>query len=457
MNRVMDRIRDNKASLLVGFFRILLYLFLLIAFFFFMSINNPFLLHINRTMATTLLIYIVLSVMTHAIYGGYDVGRRKSKPVISSMIGAAVLTDAVTFVQVHIMNMHDEGTWFSTILPDLLWLTACIAVQSLMIILMVRLGNTLYFHFTPPRKCLLILGSPSAHDALHSKIGRYKLQWKITDTVLYNVPDLEEQIRNADVVFLDRLPATAEPVILNFCYRYGRDVLCLAQLSDIMLSNARTAIVDDALFLEMDHSRATFNQRLLKRSGDIILSGLAIVITLPLMLLIAAAILTEDGHNPIFTQERLTLDGRTFRIRKFRTMTPDASVAPVQSSITTDDPRITKVGKLLRHWRLDELPQFFNIFIGEMSLVGPRPEMLSNIRQYKEELPDFVYRERMKAGLTGYAQIEGRYNTTPDDKLMMDLQYIESFSVWLDIKLILRTFTVFTKKDSTQGFSGRQR
>ena len=122
------------------------------------------------------------------------------------------------------------------------------------------------------------------------------------------------------------------------------------------------------------------------------------------------------------------------------------------TSATENDPRITRIGSFLRRYRLDELPQFWNILIGDMSLVGPRPEMMSNVIRYKMELPSFVYREKMKAGLTGYAQIEGRYNTSAEDKLMLDMMYIESFSIWLDIKLIMRTLTVLTKSDSTQGF-----
>jgi lipopolysaccharide/colanic/teichoic acid biosynthesis glycosyltransferase len=124
----------------------------------------------------------------------------------------------------------------------------------------------------------------------------------------------------------------------------------------------------------------------------------------------------------------------------------------VQVSVSVDDPRITKVGAFLRRYRLDEIPQFFNILIGDMFVVGPRPEMMANVARYKMNLPSFVYREKMKAGLTGYAQIEGRYNTSAEDKLMLDMMYIESFSIWLDVKLILRTVTIFLKKDSTQGF-----
>jgi len=236
------------------------------------------------------------------------------------------------------------------------------------------------------------------------------------------------------------------------CYDDRKDVMCKAQLQDIMLCNANPAIVDDAAFLAMEYNKITAFQRFFKRAGDIAVSACALVLLSPFIALISLLIKAEDGGPVIFRQSRLTADGQTFVIRKFRTMTPHSEHDPVQVSITVDDPRITKVGAFLRRFRLDEIPQFYNILKGDMSLVGPRPEMLSNIAQYKTQLPSFVYREKMKAGLTGYAQIEGRYNTSAEDKLMLDMMYIESFSIWLDIKLLLRTFTVFTKKDSTQGF-----
>ena len=173
----------------------------------------------------------------------------------------------------------------------------------------------------------------------------------------------------------------------------------------------------------------------------------------PFFAVISILIKAEDHGPVIFSQPRVTADGRTFIIRKFRTMIPQSSQTDIQVSVAVDDPRITRIGSFLRRYRLDELPQFFNILIGDMSLVGPRPEMMANVARYKTKLPAFVYREKMKAGLTGYAQIEGRYNTSAEDKLMLDMMYIESFSVWLDIKLLLRTFTVLLKKESTQGFT----
>ena len=159
----------------------------------------------------------------------------------------------------------------------------------------------------------------------------------------------------------------------------------------------------------------------------------------------------------IFRQKRMTVGGRVFTISKFRTMQPSAAKEEHPVPVGESDERITRVGRVLRRFRLDELPQFWNILRGDMTLVGPRPEMLENIERYKRELPAFAYREKMKAGLTGYAQIEGRYNTTPEDKLMLDLMYIENFSMWEDVKLIFRTLTVFFKPDSTKGFARAQR
>ena len=148
----------------------------------------------------------------------------------------------------------------------------------------------------------------------------------------------------------------------------------------------------------------------------------------------------------------MTIRGRIFTICKFRTMKRDASLHDTQVSSEVNDPRITRTGRVLRRFRLDEIPQFINVLRGEMSLVGPRPEMLANVERYKIEFPAFAYREKMKAGITGYAQIEGRYNTTAEDKLMLDLMYIEEYSFWLDIKLLFQTFMVLFKKDSTEGF-----
>ncbi|MEG2081456.1 MAG: sugar transferase, partial [Oscillospiraceae bacterium] len=182
-----------------------------------------------------------------------------------------------------------------------------------------------------------------------------------------------------------------------------------------------------------------------------IISFVALILTSPIMAVCAIAIKAEDGGKVFFKQKRATKDGNVFSVYKFRTMKEKNSI---NKSVTADDDRITKVGKYLRKFRVDELPQIINIFKGEMSVVGPRPEMLENVDQYTENLPEFSYRLRVKAGLTGFAQIAGKYNTSPKDKLVMDLMYIEKYSVWQDIKLMFQTITVFLKaSDSTEAFN----
>ncbi len=168
------------------------------------------------------------------------------------------------------------------------------------------------------------------------------------------------------------------------------------------------------------------------------------------MVISAIAIKCEDHGSIFFRQKRMTKNGRIFKVLKFRTMKEENSV---NKSVSANDDRITKVGGILRKFRIDELPQLLNILMGDMTLVGPRPEMLENVAEYTAALPEFSYRLRAKAGLTGLAQISGKYNTSPKDKLVLDLMYIENFSIWSDIKIIFQTITVFFKAaDSTEAF-----
>ena len=444
-----------KSDLAIGAATVLLYGMLAAVFFACLSIPNIFLRRLNRTFATTLLTFGVLIVAMHAVYGGFDVGRKKSKPVISALVTGTVVTDLVAYLQMEIMNVNENYNSHLILFGrDFLYLLLAMALQVGIIILFVRVGNDLYFRFNPPRRALLIIGSPDQEEELRAKISRYRLQWSVEDCALYSAPDLRERISLAEVVFLGQIPQTDKAIILKMCYDLRKDILCKAQLQETILCNSRPAIVDDAPFLEMEFYKMSFFQRAVKRMGDIVISLFSLAVLSPLMGIIALAIKAEDRGPVFFRQSRLTIRGKEFTIWKFRTMSVQTDHTV---STAIGDPRITRVGRVLRRFRMDEIPQFLNVLKGEMSLVGPRPEMLSNIERYKESYPDFAYREKMKAGITGYAQIEGRYNTTPEDKLMLDLMYIESFSVWLDIKLLMRTATVVFKKESTQGFTSPQR
>ena len=193
-------------------------------------------------------------------------------------------------------------------------------------------------------------------------------------------------------------------------------------------------------------------QLLIKRVMDLVLCLVAMIPAAPIMLLLALAIKLEDGGPVFYKQARMSLDGKVFKILKFRSMIEDAEKNGQSIPAVGHDPRITKVGRFIRATRLDELPQLLNIIKGDMSLVGPRPERLEHVVQYTQQVPEFEFRTKVKGGLTGYAQIYGKYNTSPYDKLRLDMMYIENYSLMLDVKLILLTLRIIFSKDSTEGF-----
>lgn len=195
---------------------------------------------------------------------------------------------------------------------------------------------------------------------------------------------------------------------------------------------------------------------IVKRFFDIVLSAFTLVVLSPLFVLVALAIKHEDGGPVFFRQERCTLGGKKFMILKFRSMIVDAEKDGRPHPVTEDDDRITKVGKIIRACRIDELPQLINILKGDMSIVGPRPERVEHVERYKAAIPEFAFREKMKGGLTGYAQVYGKYNTTALDKLKLDLMYITNYSLVLDVQIIFETVKILFQKESTEGFSEEQ-
>ena len=251
---------------------------------------------------------------------------------------------------------------------------------------------------------------------------------------------------------LNDVPAQIRNDILKFCYTNEIRVYATPKLSDIIMGGAEEISLFDTPIVLIKGTGLNLEQRFAKRAMDIILSSIAMIVAAPIMLIVAIAIKLEDGGPVFFKQKRATINGKTFEILKFRSMIVDAEKFGEVIPATDYDPRITKVGKVIRATRLDELPQIINILKGEMSIVGPRPERIEHVEKYSKEIPEFSYRLKVKGGLTGYAQIYGKYNTSAYDKLRLDLMYIEKYSVLLDIKLILMTLQIMLRKESTEGF-----
>ena len=227
--------------------------------------------------------------------------------------------------------------------------------------------------------------------------------------------------------------------MLQYCCGQRQRVYIAPLLSDILIRGADEIRLFDTPLILCRNEGLTIGQRFVKRLFDIVISSLMLLPAAPIMLICALAVHLEDGGSVFFRQKRLTRDGAEFDVLKFRSMIPDAEADGRAVLAAEQDERITKTGRILRHFRLDELPQLLNILRGEMSLVGPRPERPELAAEYAKKYPEFPYRLQVKAGLTGYAQVTGAYDTEPIDKLKMDLMYIEEYSLLLDIQILLLT------------------
>lgn len=443
----MKKILKKLDKSLMAALKIILYVLLMAIFFVVMSVENKPLLIVSRTMGITLLTFTIVGMLFLRIYGGYDIGRKKSKPIIYALFLTVVFTDIITYVEVMIMN---------TITPDirafritsLEWLLLTMVIQIVVIILFAYGGNAFYFYLHDPELCCVIASSKEGISRVVRGIHKYKKQYKIEHIVHYQKKNLKQYIDQVETVFICEVPGAEREEIINYCYENRKNIYFTPEIADVVESNAENYLLDDISVFNYNVKSLSLEQRFVKRLMDLMLAFVMVVISSPVWIISAVSIKLHDHGSILFKQKRATLNGRVFDVYKFRTMKENVE----NRSVTKDDDRITPPGKILRKIRMDELPQLLNIIKGDMSFVGPRPEMLENVDAYTEELPEFKYRLRVKAGLTGYAQIAGKYNTSPKDKLMMDLLYIEKYSVWKDIQLLFQTAIVFLKADSTEAF-----
>lgn len=259
-------------------------------------------------------------------------------------------------------------------------------------------------------------------------------------------------IKQVDHVFIcSNISSEEKSIVFSYCMAKDTDVFIIPDLFDISMKNSRISQFDDIPTFRVNSIGITPEQKLLKRLFDIAFSFIAIIVLSPLMIIIAIAIKVSSKGPVLFKQERVTQNNKLYNLYKFRTMIKDAEKLTGPVLATEKDSRITAIGLFLRATRLDEIPQFFNVFLGDMSIVGPRPEREFFIEQFKKELPEFEYRVAVKAGITGLAQVMGKYTTTPEDKLRYDLLYIRNYSFGLDLQLLLQTVRIALTKESSSG------
>ncbi|MBQ9926509.1 MAG: sugar transferase [Lachnospiraceae bacterium] len=394
-------------------------------------------------------IYFVLLFFFFHTYGGLKVGYLKPMEVFFSQVFSLLFVNVITYLQISLMN-----NW----LVKAEYFVGATLLQFIIAGLWIFICNMLYRKVFPPRKMLLVYGERSIDDILR-KFATRKDKYNIVSCINISegVDKIKEEIgeRFGAVVLWD-IPTEDRNKLLKYCYGQSIRVYMMPKIPDVLVQGSDQLHLFDTPILLTREYALTVEQRMTKRFIDVVCALLLIVITSPIMLLTAICIKCYDKGPVFYKQVRCTMGGKEFWIMKFRSMRVDAEKDGVARLAAKNDSRITPIGKFIRAVRIDELPQLFNILSGDMSFIGPRPERPEIIKQYVEEMPEFVFRMKVKAGLAGYAQVYGKYNTTPYDKLKLDLSYIENYSVWLDIKLMLLTLKILIKAESTEGVESSQ-
>lgn len=398
--------------------------------------------------------YGLILLCLSAMYGGMRLGYLRNSELIFSQLFATVL--ALMFIYVELSIMAHQ--------PFVLKVFIMMLVeQTITVVIYTNIANRIYRSIFPPRKLLLIHGERPIED-IYNKFESRKDKYSIEKTLCIRegldricqeiVNSYEKGECNAVVVW--DVSTAERNSILKFCYARSIRIYIMPKITDVILAGAEELhIFDSPLLLTREYS-LSMEQRFIKRTIDIVCSLILLILTSPIMLITAVAIKVYDGGPVLYKQVRCTRNQREFYIMKFRSMRTDAERDGVARLAQKHDSRITPIGKFIRTCRIDELPQLVNIFLGDMSFIGPRPERPEIIREYVEVMPEFVYRMKVKAGLAGFAQVYGKYNTSPYDKLKLDLIYIENYSVWLDLKLMLLTLKVLFWPDSTEGVECEQ-
>ncbi|MGN0630435.1 MAG: sugar transferase [Ruminococcus sp.] len=377
-----------------------------------------------------IIIYVILMLLFSNVFGGLRTGYLRRTDTFYSQTLSMICVNIVTYFQISLIARD-----FTAPLPMLLLTIADIAVLPVWIIV----TNKLYFSMFPPRRLVIIYGDRTAAE-LVAKMSRRVDKYMICESVSadHSFSEMQEAVDKYEGVILCDMPGQIRNDILKYCFAQKKRVYVAPKISDIIIRGAEEIRLFDTPLLLCRNGGLSPEQRFVKRLFDLLFGIIAGLFFLPIGIVIAVLIKAEDGGPVFYKQKRLTLDDKVFYVYKFRSMIQNAEQHGAQLA-TEDDSRITKVGKVLRKCRLDEIPQIINILGGDMSVVGPRPERPELARQYEKEMPEFDFRLRVKAGLTGYAQVTGLYDTAPLDKLKMDMMYIEQYSLLLDLRIIMMT------------------
>lgn len=419
------------------------------------NVFNPMLYPAFVNKGNIMIIGLYIGLMMTLIYtmGGYKIGVYRNKSVILSQTLGYLMANFFFWIIIILM----VGTLYKIgeITAALLLISLFQIVGTALLVNLLEL----IFHKAFKPKAMIILYEEKPNRRFAKKLNTREDKFNVLGEMKLEENWQEELLKLEDymAVLLYNVSSPLRNDVLKFCYQNGIRVYLVPKIADILVRNASESNFFDTPLYMVNEVDVTYGQIAAKRICDIILSLIAIILTSPVMLIAAIAIHKYDGGPVFFRQKRCTRNGRVFEILKFRSMIVDAEKDGKARLATENDDRITPVGHFIRKTRIDELPQFFNILKGDMSFVGPRPERPEIVAEYEKEFPEFDLRMKVKAGLTGYAQVYGKYNTTAYDKLKLDLIYVQKYSLLMDLRLIFMTVKVIFMKESTEGLDDGER
>ncbi len=393
-------------------------------------------------------IYFSLLTFTMYEFKGHKIGVNRKMNVISSQVAAICMTGIFeVFIS---MAITGEFRFFWSFLWR--YVLMCLTESGIALLLGVILTNR-YRKIFPPLRIIELYQDST--KLLMNKMNTRPDKYNVCDSICVtkDLKGIKAEISGYDAVLINDLDSEIKNDIIKMCYDIDKRIYYVPKISDIIMKSSESLNLFDTPILFSRNVGISLRQRVVKRIMDVIMSVIGLILSSPIFLVVAIAIKIEDGGPVFYRQDRYTYNGKIFSIIKFRSMKVDTDKTDKFRPVVENDDRITKVGRIIRARRIDELPQLINILKGEMSLVGPRPEVIRNVRKYSKDISEFSFRTKIKAGLTGYAQVYGKYNTSPLDKLKMDLMYITNYSILLDIQILFETVKVVFKMESTEAFT----
>ncbi len=405
----------------------------------------------NRGNWAVVALYGVFILVFSRAFGALKVGYLKTWDIMYSQVLTIFCVNGVTYLQLSLIN----GDWKFLENSEPMIRLGC--YDFVLVLIWALFMRWIYAIIYPPHEMLLIYGNISPNAIirkLESRGDKYHVKEKVALSA--GVETIYERILRYDAVLIGDIMVEDRNRFIKFCFEKNIRCYTIPKISDIMIRNSESIDLFDSPLLLFRNNGLTYRQMFVKRAMDIGISAFGILLASPVMLLIAACIKLYDKGPVFYKQTRQTKDGTEFKILKFRSMIVDSERQGARLAKANDD-RITPGGEGIRRLHFDELPQLFNILAGDMAFVGPRPERKEITEEYTKKIPEFPFRLKVKAGLTGYAQVYGQYNTVPYDKLKLDLTYITNYSIWLDIKLIILTVKILFQKEKSEGVDDGQK